>query len=325
MGLLIEGVWKDQWYDTKSSNGEFIRQESQFRNWITKSGEPGPTGKGGFKAEKGRYHLYVSLACPWAHRTLIFLKLKQLESIIPYSVVAPHMLDKGWTYQGEESTGDPVNHVQYHYELYTKAMPGYTGRVTVPVLWDKESDTIVNNESAEIIRIFNSAFDHLTNNQNDYCPRQYRAEIDRINELVYNNVNNGVYRCGFATTQKAYEDAFKRLFDTMEQLEEILSAKRYLIGDWITEADWRLFTTLIRFDAVYYGHFKTNFRRLVDYPNLFNYTKELYQISGVKDTVNFHHIKEHYYYSHDTINPTRIVPVGPELDFLEKHDRDRIQ
>lgn len=314
MGLLIKGQWHDQWYDTESTDGEFIRQESQFRHWIDATGE-----QDGFTAESGRYHLFVSLACPWAHRTLIFRKLKQLESHITVTVVAPEMLNQGW----EIKEPAPIDNLAYLHQVYTHENPEYSGRVTVPVLWDKKQQRIVNNESAEIIRIFNEAFNGLTGDTSDYYPTPLRDDIDQINQFVYENINNGVYRCGFATTQKAYESAFKRLFDALDEIEERLETQRYLVGNQITEADWRLFTTLIRFDAVYYGHFKTNLKRIEDYPNLSNYLRELYQVEGIAETVNFDHIKTHYYYSHDTINPTRIIPVGPELDYQRPHNRDR--
>jgi putative glutathione S-transferase len=327
MGLLIDGVWHDQWYDTKTTGGRFIRQASQFLNWITPDGNPPPEqpDKIGFKAESGRYHLYVSYACPWAHRTLIFRAIKGLKTMISLSVVNWLMLENGWTFEPAEGViGDPVNNANYLYEVYTKAQPNYTGRVTVPVLWDKETNTIVNNESSEIIRIFNSAFDHLGALPGDYYPESLRPEIDRINDRIYNTVNNGVYKAGFATTQKAYEEAFYPLFETLDWLEEKLSNQRYLLGNNITEADWRLFTTLLRFDAVYVGHFKCNLRRIVDYPNLWGYVRDLYQIPGVAETVNFQHIKGHYYQSHRTINPTGIVPIGPEINFHEPSQREKL-
>lgn len=323
MGLLVEGVWRDQWYDTKSNKGEFVRKESQFRNWVTADGEAGANGEGGFRAEAGRYHLYVSLACPWAHRTLIFRKLKGLEELIGVSVVEPLMLENGWELGAAVRTTSPVPALDYLYQLYLHADPVYSGRVTVPVLWDKERQTIVSNESAEIIRMFNSAFDALTGNRDDYYPADLRASIDEINQRVYAEVNNGVYRCGFATTQQAYEQAFTALFAALDWLEQLLSQQRYLAGARITEADWRLFTTLVRFDAVYVGHFKTNLRRIEDYPNLSNYLRELYQVPGVADTVDFEQIKAHYYGSHASINPTGIIPGGPELDYRRPHDRER--
>lgn len=331
MGLLIDGVWKDQWYETKSSGGEFVRGESVFRNWVTPDGSPGPAGEGGFRADPGRYHLYVSLACPWAHRTLIFRKLKRLESIIPVSIVDPFMGENGWAFAAPDgslspgSTRDDLFGSRYLYEIYLRANPRFSGRVTVPVLWDKNRATIVNNESSEIIRMLNSAFDEFGDASLDFYPQDLRAEIDRINALVYPNVNNGVYRCGFATTQAAYEKAFDSLFAALDQLEQRLAHTRYLAGSRMTEADWRLFTTLVRFDAVYYGHFKCNQRRIVDYPNLSNYLRDLYQAPGVAETVNLAQIKRHYYASHPTINPSRIVPKGPALDFNVAHDRSRFQ
>jgi putative glutathione S-transferase len=316
MGLLLDGVWQDKWYDTKSTGGRFERSQSQMRNWITRDGAPGPSGEGGFAAEAGRYHLYVSLACPWAHRTLIFRRLKGLEAMIDVSVVHWHMGENGWTFQEEGgATGDRLYHASRLHQIYTKARPVYSGRVTVPVLWDKDRETIVNNESAEIIRMFNSAFDDLGAAEGDYFPEALRDEIDQINAEVYDNVNNGVYKAGFATTQDAYEDALHPLFRTLDQLEQRLAERRYLAGDRVTEADWRLFTTLIRFDPVYVGHFKCNLKRLVDYPHLFAYARALYQWPGVAETVDFHHIKHHYYGSHKSINPTGIVPEGPRIDW----------
>ncbi len=323
MGLLIDGVWHDQWYDTKRTEGRFVRQASQFRNWVTADGSPGPTGNGGFKAESDRYHLYVSLACPWAHRTLIFRALKGLEEMISVSVVHWYMGENGWTFEpGEGVIGDPLFNAKYLYEIYTKVEPEYTGRVTVPILWDKQTKTIVNNESSEIIRMFNSAFDQIGAKPGDYYPEDLRGEINALNERIYDTVNNGVYKCGFATRQTAYEEALKPLFDSLDWLEEILSNQRYLTGNQITEADWRLFTTLVRFDPVYVGHFKCNLRRIVDYPNLWNYLRDLYQTPGVAKTVNFLHIKGHYYESHKTINPTGVVPLGPEINFLEPHNQE---
>jgi putative glutathione S-transferase len=326
MGLLVDGVWSDRWYDTKKSGGEFVRKASAFRNWITADGGAGPSGEGGFPAARGRYHLYVSLACPWAHRTLIFRALKRLEDVVSVSVVHPHMLEHGWTFapceaQGFE-TGDPLFGSSYAYEIYTRALADYTGRVTVPILWDTERATIVNNESSEIIRMLNTAFDAFTDVKTDYYPEALRGEIDAVNEVVYENVNNGVYRSGFATTQEAYSRAFERLFSTLDYLEERLSRQRYLAGSQMTEADWRLFTTLVRFDAVYVGHFKCNRQRIADFPALSGYLRELYQVPGVARTVNFDHIKQHYYYSHDMINPTRIVPDGPSLDLDSPHGRE---
>jgi putative glutathione S-transferase len=325
MGLLVDGQWQDQWYDTKSTGGRFKRQESQFRNWITPDGSAGPTGEGGFAAAPGRYHLYVSLACPWAHRTLIFRKLKGLEQMISLSVVHWAMLDEGWTFQeGEGVIPDTVNNARVMHQVYTTADPVYTGRVTVPVLWDKERETIVSNESADIIRMLNSAFDGVGATPGDYYPEALREEIDAINARVYDNVNNGVYKSGFATTQEAYEEAVGPLFATLDELDARLAGKRYLTGDTITEADWRLFTTLVRFDAVYVGHFKCNLRRIADYPHLSGYLRELYQWPGVRETVNFTHIKNHYYYSHETINPHRVVPLGPVLDLDAPHGREAI-
>ena len=323
MGLLIDGEWRDRWYDTKKTKGRFVRQASAFRNWITPDGQPGPTGKGGFKAEVGRYHLYVSLACPWAHRTLIPRTLKGLEDMISVSVVNPLMLEQGWSFEpGEGVVPDDVNGARHLHEIYTKADPNYSGRVTVPVLWDKQTGAIVSNESAEIIRMFNSAFDEVGATGPDFYPAALRDDIDRVNDQVYDRVNNGVYKAGFATTQQAYDDAVKDLFEALDGLEDGLSRQRYLTGEKITEADWRLFTTLVRFDAVYVGHFKTNLKRLVDYPNLWAWTRELYQTPGVAATVNLAHIKDHYYRSHGTINPTGIVPAGPMIDFNEPHGRD---
>jgi glutathionyl-hydroquinone reductase len=324
MGLLIDGVWRDQWYDTKSTGGRFVRKDSHFRNWMTADGSPGPSGQGGFAAAPGRYHLYVSLACPWAHRSLIFRKLKKLEPIVSLSIVDPLMGDEGWVFSNfPGAIPDEPNGKQRLYEIYLLAEPGYTGRVTVPVLWDKERKTIVNNESSEIIRMFNSAFHQFTGAREDYYPLELRGEIDAINDLVYKQINNGVYRAGFATTQEAYEEAFRDLFAALDEVERRLSRERYLAGSRLTEADWRLFTTLVRFDPVYVGHFKCNLRRIADYPNLSNYLRELYQVPGVAETVNFEHIKRHYYMSHPQINPTRIVPVGPEIKLDAPHDRAR--
>jgi putative glutathione S-transferase len=317
MGLLIDGRWHDQWYDTAKSGGRFQRQDSAFRNWVTPDGSPGPSGRGGFAAEAGRYHLYVSLACPWAHRALIFRVLKGLERFIDVSVVHWLMLDKGWTFAaGEGVVPDPIGGAQYLHEVYTKADPDYSGRVTVPVLWDKRTGTIVSNESAEIIRMFNSAFDELGAKPGDYYPATLRAEIDALNERIYGTVNNGVYKAGFATTQAAYEEALGPLFETLDWLEERLAAQSFLAGEAITEADWRLFTTLVRFDAVYVGHFKCNIRRIADYPRLSAYLRRLLAVEGVAQTVDFGHIKRHYYESHRGINPTGIVPVGPDLSEL---------
>ncbi len=322
MGILIDGIWHDQWYDTKSTGGRFVRQASQFRNWVTPDGSAGVSGKGGFKAEPGRYHLYVSYACPWACRTLIFLALKGLEEMISLSVVHWFMGENGWTFaSGEGVIPDTVNQAQFLHEIYTKANPTYTGRVTVPVLWDKETGTIVNNESSEIIRMFNTAFDDVGALAGDYYPEALRDEIDALNDRIYHTVNNGVYKAGFATRQEAYEEAVMQLFETLDWLEERLSTHRYLTGNQLTEADWRLFTTLVRFDPVYVGHFKCNKYMLVNSPNLWGYVRELYQMPKIAETVNFQHIKGHYYQSHKTINPTGIVPIGPQIDFTQPHGR----
>jgi len=325
MGLLQNGKWVDQWYDTKSTGGRFERKAAQFRNWITKDGTAGPTGVGGFNAEPGRYHLYVSLACPWAHRAMIFRTLKGLESMISVSVVHWYMVENGWTFDAAEGVvPDTVNDAQLLHEIYTKAVSDFSGRVTVPVLWDKKNKTIVSNESSEIIRMFNSEFDKFGATDADYYPEGLRQEIDVFNDRVYSTLNNGVYRCGFATTQEVYEEVLIPLFDTLDWLEDTLSLKRYLTGSQITEADWRLFTTLIRFDPVYVGHFKCNIRRIIDYPNLWNYLLDLYQHPGIADTVNMQHIKNHYYASHETINPSRIVPKGPKLNYNQTHNRKKM-
>jgi len=322
MGLLVDGQWHTDWYDTKSTGGKFVRNEAQCRHWITPDGQPGPTGEGGFKAEPDRYHLYVSLACPWAHRTLIFRALKGLDQMITISVVNSLMGDEGWTFEsGADVIADSVNHTTRVHQLYTLAIPKYTGRVTVPVLWDKKRKTIVSNESSEIIRMFNSAFDSLGAHAGDYYPDALRADIDAVNELVYSNINNGVYKSGFATTQEAYDEAVGNLFDALDNLEARLTKQRYLVGKQITEADWRLFTTLVRFDAVYVGHFKCNKKRIVDYPALSNYLRDLYQVPGVAETINIKHTKAHYYASHETINPTGIIPAGPVEDLTEPHNR----
>jgi putative glutathione S-transferase len=324
MGVMVEGRWVDQWYDTASTGGEFVRPDTQFRNWITPDGSAGPSGVAGFAAQRDRYHLYVSLACPWAHRTLIFRKLKQLEDLISVSVVHPHMLEQGWELRDEQGrSSDALYGSAFLHEIYRRAQPRYSGRVTVPLLWDKQRETIVSNESADIIRMFNSGFDAFTPLRQDYFPAPLRGAIDAINAKVYHYVNNGVYRCGFATTQHAYEQAFDGLFSTLDDLEQRLGQQRYLLGEEITESDWRLFTTLLRFDAVYYSHFKCNLRRIADYSNLANYVRDLYQHPGIAETVNMAHIKQHYYYSHVTINPQRIVPKGPLLDFAAAHDRRR--
>ncbi len=324
MGLLIDGVWHDRWYDTKASGGRFQRQDSRFRNWVTAD------GASDFPAASGRYHLYVSLACPWAHRTLIFRKLKGLEAAISVSVVHWHMGESGWAFRpGRDApgaTGDPLGGADHLHQIYTMADPTYSGRVTVPVLWDRETGTIVNNESAEIIRMLNGAFDGFAEHPElDFYPEALRPAIDEVNESVYHKVNNGVYKAGFATRQEAYEEAFEALFDTLDDLESRLAGQRYLVGDRLTEADWRLFTTLVRFDPVYVGHFKCNKRRLADFPHLWAYTRELYQVPGVAETVDLHHIKHHYYGSHAAINPTGIVPAGPEIDYTAPHDRARLR
>jgi putative glutathione S-transferase len=322
MGLLVEGRWQDRWYDTAASGGRFERSESAFRSWVTPDGTPGPTGEGGFKAEPGRYHLYVSLACPWAHRTLIFRRLKGLEEAIGVSVVHWHMGAQGWTFApGPGCTGDALHGAEFLHQIYTRAKPDYTGRVTVPVLWDKERRTIVSNESSEIIRMLNSAFDGAGAAPGDYWPEPLRDTIEAINARVYATVNNGVYRAGFATTQEAYEEAVAELFQSLGWLEGLLGRQRWLVGERLTEADWRLFTTLVRFDAVYVGHFKCNLHRLVDYPRLWAYARELYQWPGIAATVDLGHIKRHYCGSHKSINPTGIVPVGPMLDWSLPHGR----
>jgi glutathionyl-hydroquinone reductase len=323
MGLLVDGVWKDQWYDTKSSGGKFERSAAKFRNWVTADGSAGPSGDGGFKAESGRYHLYVSYACPWAHRALIFRALKGLEDHISLSAVHPDMLGDGWTFATDfpGATGDTLFDYPYARDIYTHADPKFSGRVTVPILWDKVNETIVSNESSEIIRMFNSAFDAITGNTADYWPEHLRDDIETINSRVYDTVNNGVYKCGFATTQTAYDDAVHPLFDSLDWVEGILANNRYLVGDTLTEADWRLFTTLVRFDNVYHLHFKCNRRRIIDYPNLWAYTRELYQMQGVAETVKMDHIVRHYHYSHETINPNRIIPINPNIDFKAPHGR----
>jgi len=322
MGKLVDGVWQDVWYDTKSTGGRFVRKDSSYRDWVTADGAPVHEGGRGFKAEVGRYHLYVSLACPWAHRTLILRALKGLEAMIDVSVVNWLMLERGWTFDPAPGVvPDIVNHARNLYEVYVKADPHYTGRVTVPILWDRQTGTIVNNESSEIIRMFNSAFDALGALAGDYYPEALREEIDAVNARIYDTVNNGVYKAGFATEQEAYEDAVAQLFASLDWLEERLSRSRWLVGDAMTEADIRLFTTLIRFDPVYVGHFKCNLRRIADYPNMQAYLRDIYQTPGVAGTVNFQHIKGHYYESHRTINPTGIVPVGPLLDLDAPHGR----
>lgn len=317
MGLLVNGKWQDRWYDTDASDGEFVRDQSRFRNWITADG----SGGDGFPAQSGRYHLYVSLACPWAHRTLIYRELKGLQPLISVSVVEPLMLENGWEFAGG---GDELYGARYLHQIYTRAQPDCSGRVTVPVLWDKQRQTIVSNESAEIIRMFNSAFDGITGNGEDFYPPALRDEIDRLNDWIYPTINNGVYRAGFATSQHAYEEAYRDLFEALDEVEGRLAKHRYLAGSQITEADWRLFTTLVRFDAVYFGHFKANRQRIADYPNMSAYLRDLYQVPGVAQTVNMRHIKHHYYGSHKTINPTGIVPLGQEHDFSAPHSRQHL-
>ena len=324
MGQLVDGVWQDTWYDTKSSGGKFVRSTAKYRNWITADGSAGPTGRGGFRAEPGRYHLYVSLACPWAHRTLIFRKLKGLEDLITVSVVHPDMLEDGWTFASDYpgATGDTLYGLPFARDIYLKADPNTSGRVTVPILWDKREETIVSNESSEIIRMFNAAFDGITGNTVDFWPEQMRDAIEEVNARIYSEVNNGVYKSGFATSQAAYDEAVTTLFGALDWLEDRLRTNRYLMGERITEADWRLATTLFRFDPVYHLHFKCNRKRIVDYPNLWGYARELYQWPGVAETVNFDHIVRHYHYSHETINPHRIIPINPDLDWDAPHGRD---
>lgn len=323
MGQLVKGEWHDTWYDTSKTGGKFERSTAGFRNWVTADGSAGPSGEGGFKAESGRYHLYVSLACPWAHRTLIFRALKGLTEHIGISVVHPEMLQDGWTFATDfpGSTGDRLFGLPFLRDIYTRTDPKVSGRVTVPILYDTQRGTIVSNESSEIIRMFNSAFDDITGNHDDYWPVDLHEGIEEVNARVYDTVNNGVYKAGFATTQEAYEAGVHPLFDTLDWLEERLSQNRYLMGDRLTEADWRLFPTLVRFDSVYHLHFKCNRKRIVDYPNLWAYTRELYQVPGVAETVNLDHIVRHYHYSHDTINPYRIIPINPILDFDAPHGR----
>jgi glutathionyl-hydroquinone reductase len=325
MGQLVNGTWHDTWYDTSKTCGAFERSTSGFRNWVTADGGAGPSGKGGFKAESGRYHLYVSLACPWAHRTLIFRALKGLTDHIGVSVVHPDMLKDGWTFATDfpGATGDRLFSLPFLRDIYIKTDPQVSGRVTVPILYDMQQGTIVSNESAEIIRMFNSAFNDLTGNTLDFWPADLRDDIEEMNTRIYDTVNNGVYKAGFATTQAAYDKAVHPLFDTLDMLEDNLTHHRYLMGDRLTEADWRLFPTLVRFDSVYHLHFKCNRKRIVDYPNLWAYTRELYQVPGVAQTVNMDHIVRHYHYSHDTINPHRIIPINPSLDFLAPHGRGK--
>jgi len=323
MGLLVDGEWKDKGYDTEKTGGKFVRSETKFRNWITADGSAGPSGEGGFPAASGRYHLYVSYACPWAHRALVFRALKGLEDHIGVSVVHPDMLSEGWELRSDYpgATGDRLYGLDYLRELYLKAEPQISGRVTVPVLWDTERETIVSNESAEIIRMFNSAFNDITGNTDDYWPEALRHEIQPVNNRIYDTVNNGVYKAGFATSQEAYDDAVHPLFDSLDWLENRLSNSRYLVGETITEADWRLFTTLVRFDLVYHTHFKCNRNRIMDYPNLWGYLRELYQWPGIRETVNFDHIVRHYHMSHKTINPYGIIPINPNPDFDAPHGR----
>ena len=325
MSLVKQGKLQGDWLEEETKDGEFVRLDSVFRNWVTADGSPGPSGEGGFIAEPGRYHLYVSYACPWAHRTLMFRALKKLENIISVSVVDPDMGPESWKFDDSfpDATPDHINEFKFMHQVYTLADPQYSGIVTVPVLWDKKQQTIVNNESSEIIRMFNSEFNAFTDNKTDYYPDALREEIDDINKFVYSDINNGVYRCGFARTQRAYERAFDSLFSALDTLEERLSQQRYLVGNTITEADWRLLPTLLRFDPVYVGHFKCNQRRIADYPNLSNYLRDLYQQPGIAETFNLEHVKRHYYWSHESINPTRIVPKGPEIDYLAPHDRQR--
>ena len=327
MGLLVDGKWQDRWYDTDSSGGRFERQESSFRHWITADGSPGPSGEGGFAAAPGRYHLYASYACPWAHRALIYRALKGLDGMIGVSFVHWFMGEDGWTFEADEAgiVGDRLFGSDYLREIYTKARPDATTRVTVPILWDTERATIVSNESSEIIRMLNEAFDGVGAAPGDFLPEARREEIEHINERVYETLNNGVYRAGFATSQGAYDEAVEPLFDTLDWLEERLATRRFLTGEAPLEADWRLFPTLYRFDAVYHGHFKCNRRRLVDYPNLAGYTRELYQWPGIAGTCHLGHARLHYHRSHETINPHRIVPIGPEPDFDAPHGRDGVE
>jgi putative glutathione S-transferase len=322
MGKLVEGKWHDIWYDTEKTAGQFVRKEAGFRNWVTADGSPGPTGDGGFAAEPNRYHLYVSLACPWAHRAIIFRLLKGLEPLISMSVVNAYMGPEGWTFEpGAGVIADDTNNARCLHEIYTLAKPDYTGRVTVPVLWDKQRKTIVNNESAEIIRMLNSAFDGVGATGSDYYPESLRADIDELNDFIYPNINNGVYRAGFATSQTAYDEGVANLFAALDKLDQGLATRRYLTGSTITEADWRLFTTLVRFDAVYHGHFKCNLLRIQEFSNLWPYLRELYQQPGIAATVDIPYTKDHYYRSQVAVNPTGIVPGGPEINFMAAHDR----
>lgn len=318
MGMLIKGKLVEDWLAKEMDEGEFKRMDSTFRNWISADGSTE------FEAQADRYHLYVSNACPWAHRTVIFRKLKKLENIIGLSIVEADMLEDGWTFS---QSGEYVDHLygfKFAHEIYTRADDNFTGQITVPILWDKKLNTIVNNESSEIIRMLNSEFNDFTEVKTDFYPPVLRQQIDEVNQPIYDNINNGVYRCGFATSQTAYDKAFDRLFNELDKVESILSKQRYLTGENITEADWRLFTTLIRFDAVYVGHFKCNLKRIVDYPNLSNYVRELYQVEGIADTVDIDYIKRHYYFSHTSVNPTQLIPKGPALNFDEPHNRDEL-
>jgi len=334
MGLLQNGQWVDQWYATEENGGKFVREDAQLRHWVTADGQAGPSGDAGFVAEAGRYHLYVSLACPWAHRTLIFRELKQLQSLIDVTVVEAHMRENGWEFAnavdgkiGQHIAGaqaDPLHQKDFLYQIYQLAKPHYNGRVTVPVLWDKKTNTIVSNESSEIIRMFNTAFNDITGNTLDYYPQALQPQINQLNEFIYEKINNGVYRCGFATSQAAYEEAYDALFSALDTIETRLSTKRYLLGDSITEADWRLFTTLIRFDNVYVGHFKTNRNTIESMAYISDYLRDLYQQPGIAATVDMDHIKQHYYFSHQQINPTQIVPAGPDIDFLRPHNREQL-
>ncbi len=317
MGQLVDGTWHDDWYDTASTGGAFERSTTAFRNWITPDGAPGPSGEGGFPAAAGRYHLYVSHACPWAHRTLIMRALKGLADAIPVSAVHPDMLSDGWTFDTDfpGATGDRLHGLPFARDLYLRADPGISGRVTVPILWDAERGTIVSNESAEIIRMLGTAFDGIGAAPGDYYPEAHRDEIEEVNARVYPGVNNGVYRAGFATTQSAYDEAVAEVTGTMAWLEERLTGRDWLVGDAMTEADIRLFTTMVRFDAVYHGHFKCNRAKLIEHPALWRHTRRMYQHAAVGSTVHMDHIVRHYHYSHETINPHRIVPIGPDPDF----------
>ena len=324
MGLLIDGQWHDKWYETKESGGRFVREDAQFRNWITPDGSAGPTGEAGFEAEAGRYHLFASYACPWVHRVFLFRKLKGLEDMIDVSFVHWHMAESGWTFKKDENNivGDKLFNFDFAHQIYTKADPNYSGRVTVPILWDTKTDTIVSNESSEIIRMLNSAFDKIGATPGDYYPEAQRKEIDALNERIYNTVNNGVYRAGFSTSQDAYEEAIEPLFATLDWLDNKLGESRFLTGDQPTEVDWRLFPTLLRFDPVYVGHFKCSKKRIVDHQNLWAYTRDLYQWPGITDTINMDHARKHYYISHKTINPTSVLPICPDIDWMEPHGRD---